>query len=65
MLSFPSYIWCPRTKTVLIYKTKQYVRDDSEFGNKEFKVFNEFADVKRWMNDLNLKGSAGIRLFRD
>lgn len=65
MINFPSYVWCPKNKTVYIYESKNYVLDDSEYGSKKYKIFNEFNDVKRWIKINNLKGSPGRKLLNN
>jgi len=65
MPSFPKYIWCQKTKRVLISETNTYVIDDSEYGNNKYKKFDELTDVKEWIVNNNLKNSIGLKLIRN
>ena len=65
MPSFPKYIWCQKTKRVLISETNTYVIDDSEHGNNKYKKFDELTDVKKWIVTNNLKNSIGLKLIRN
>lgn len=61
-MSYPDYIYEPKTGYLRCEKNKSYCLDSSEYGTDKYEKFKDYDSAKKYISELNFSGSLGIKL---